>query len=244
MQSIPFDKLNDADRQRVQRVLDETTIYRRLPASIIQCNPQLFLFLVRHPEVVVNIWEVLGVSQVALERTSPHTFRASDGHGTIGLIEVLHDQFNKQLVYAQGTYEGPLLVRPVKATCVLVLQMEYALDSGGRYFVTGYLDAFVHLDRASVEVLAKTFQPLVTRSADYNFTETMTFVSSLSRTAELNPRGLERICRKLTKVSPETRERLLQISDYASARPAVKAAELTSAGEKLATGTPSREPRK
>lgn len=218
IRAMPLDGLSQADHDRVRFVLEHTTIYRRLPVKQIECDPQLFLFLIRHPEVLVNIWEVLGVSNVSLRHSSPTTFLASDGHGTLGNVKVLRDEASRQLIYAEGAYEGPLLKWPIRGKCVLLLRVRYQRRNDGRYQVTGQLDSFTHIDRAAVELLAKTFQPLVGLAADYNFTETMNFVGDLSQATLHNPRGIARLYQKLNHVDPETRQQLLQISQNVAIR--------------------------
>jgi hypothetical protein len=74
------------------------------------------------------------------------------------------------------------------------------------------MDAFIQLDRVGIELLAKTFQPLVGKTADHNFTETMGFVGRLSRAAERNPDGVDRLAPKLTRVTPEHRQMLVKIA--------------------------------
>lgn len=212
LRAIPLDRLDGNNLERVRYVLAHTTIYRRMPTKVIDCDPQLFVFLVRHPHVIVNIWEVLGISNVALEPTADGAFLASDGHGTLGRVEFLTDEPNRQLIYAEGKYEGPMFKIPVRARCVLLMRSRFSRGADGRQYVTAQLDGFIHVDQAAADLLVRAFQPLVGRTADYNFTETMAFVGNLSRTTERNPLGVERLYRRLRKVEPETRRRLVEIS--------------------------------
>ncbi len=69
VQSIPFDKLDVASRSKINSVISNASIYRRMPTRTVNCDPDLYLFLVRHPDVVVNIWEILGVAQMQLRQT-------------------------------------------------------------------------------------------------------------------------------------------------------------------------------
>src|SRR5690606_15706171 len=59
--SIPFERLEDGARRKVMAVTSSTAIYRRLPTVVFECDPTLYRFLVDHPDLVVNIWEVLGI---------------------------------------------------------------------------------------------------------------------------------------------------------------------------------------
>jgi hypothetical protein len=105
-----------------------------------------------------------------------------------------------------------MFARPLKAKCVLLLKSGYMQETNNRYYVTSRLDAFIEIDQVGVELLAKTFQPLITKTADYNFIETTAFLGNMSRTAELHPRGMQRLATKLSSVDPQIRDRFAELS--------------------------------
>jgi hypothetical protein len=212
IRSIPFDKLQAEDKIRVTAAVSGASIFRRLPIQVTPCDPDLYLFLVRHPEVVVNIWEVMKISNVALERTGEDTFRATDGAGTLCEVKYCYSNHETQVIYAEGSYDGPLFTRPVRAKCVLVLKSGYVQETNGRHYVTSRMDTFVQIDHAGVELLAKTLQPLVHRSADYNFVETASFLGTISRAAESNAAGVARLAKKLTNLEPDVRDHFAELS--------------------------------
>lgn len=222
LRAMPLARLEPADRRRVVSVLKRTSVYRRLPTRTIDCDPQMFLFLVRNPEIVVSLWDELGISNVALRRTGEKVFEATDGQGTRGLIEVLRDRMDEQLIYAQGSYEGPLLRRPINASSVLLMRMAYLRGASGRYYVRARMDAFVQFEQVGPDLLAKTFQPLLGKVADYNFVETMKFVSRLSRTAEHHPEKTRRLYEKLDGLDPQLRRQLVRISNRLAYRAPVR----------------------
>jgi hypothetical protein len=212
VRSIPLARLDADVREKVSQTLAHSTLYRRLPVQVTPCDPDLYLFLVRHPEVVVNIWEVMGVSNVAIERTGPDTFRASDNMGTLCSVKFCYSDPETHVIYAEGSYSGPLFSRPVQARCVLLLKSGYLQETDGRHFVTSRMDTFIEIDHAGLELLARTLQVLVHRSADYNFVETAAFLSQVSRAAELNAGGVQRLAERLENVDEPTRDRFAEIS--------------------------------
>lgn len=242
VRAVPFDKLQQDARAKVSGVLEAAMIFRRLPSVVIECDPTLYLFLLDHPDVVVNIWQVLGISRSALLRTGDQTFRADDGAGTLGSIEYLYRSHDTHVVYAEGTYEGALFSKRLGGRCVLVLKTGYVHETNGRYYITCRLDAFVELDSNGVELVARTLQPLMGAAADHNFRETAAFVAGLSRAAEANQAGLERLAKKLTNVESADRERFIALTE----RLAIKAALAKTAKAKPAATArrPTRRPAK
>ena len=225
MRAIPYNQLDRNSRIKVGAVLANTTIFRRLPAETIECDPNLFIFLIEHPDLVVNMWEVLGVSEVELLRTGEGVFDAGDKAGTRGRVEYLYQGPQVHLVYADGTYTGSLLPRPVRGRCVLLMRSSYSRASDGRPIVRCSIDAFVHLENVGVGMLAKTFQPLVTTAADHNFRETAVFLASVHRAAETNYAGMQKLTEKLTNVDDDHRREFSDLTTQLAVRAALAETE-------------------
>ena len=211
--SIPYTQLDAQGRAKCDKVLANVTLFRRLPVRVIECDPQLYLFLVRHPDVVVNIWEVFGVSQLHIRQVAPGSFSVVDVAGTRGSLEVLYASDELNVAYGEGCYDGPLSVRPARGSFLLILRSGYLRDTEGRCYITSRLDCFLNVEPGATEFVTKVLQPVVGKIADMNFVQTVGFLGSLSRTAELNHRGVQRLSSKLKYVRPETREELAGMAE-------------------------------
>lgn len=208
-------------RAKASAVLAATTIYRRLPVQVIECDPNLYVFLVEHPDLVVNIWEALGISEVRVEQIGERTYSANDHAGTQGRMEFLHATPQMHLVYAEGSYEGPLFGRTIQGKSLLLLETRYFRNNAGRHFIRCRMDAFLHVENVGVGVLAKTLQPLVGASADNNFRETAAFLSGVSRAAEVNYAGMQKMAEKLTNVAPDDRQQFAALTEQLAVRAAL-----------------------
>jgi len=216
--SIPYAQLESASRAKCDKVLANVTVFRRLPVRVIECDPQLYLFLIRHPDVVVNIWEVLGVSQLHVRQVGPGSYSVVDVAGTRGSLEVLYASDELHVACGEGCYEGPLSVRPARASFLLILRSGYLRDTEGRCYITSRLDCFLNVEPGATEFVTKVLQPIVGKIADINFVQSVGFLGSLSRTAELSHRSVERLSTKLKYVRPETREELAAMAERLGTR--------------------------
>jgi hypothetical protein len=212
LHAIPIDKLDAAARAKVQTVLANVSVFRRLPVRVIDCDPDLYLFLVRHPDVVVNIWEVLNLSQLQLQQVGPNKYRVVEKEGTTATVELIYAGHDTHLAYVEGTYTGPLLSKPVAGRSLLVLKSGYVHETNDRYYITNRLDAFVNIDPGGIELITKAMQPVLGKIADTNFTQSVGFVGSLSKTAEVNSSGVQRLADKLTRVQPEFRQQFANLA--------------------------------
>jgi len=225
IQALPFDRLTAEARAKIENVISHVSIYRHVPTEMIPCDPDMFLFLSRHPEVVVGIWDLMGITQIQLERTGAFTFSAADQSGITADVELLYGTHDTQIMYADGVYDGPLFRNPVQGVCLLVLRSKYYRDALGQTHVKSALDVFLRVNHAGAELLTRTLHPLVGRATDYNMLETTRFFGKISQAAESNGPGIQRMATRLTQIEPIVQQQFARvagdISDRASQRRAL-----------------------
>jgi hypothetical protein len=213
--SVPMAKIDPEFRPAVAAILAEPTIFRRMPTSVVDCRPELFTFLALNPEVMVEMWRHLGVSQVTLTRLDERTCKISDGAGTTGTIIVVEQTCeegaqNRIVMLANGSFEGKPFQQPISAQCVLILTSGSKDETNGRRYVAARLDAFIKLDRTSLALVAKAVHPFVGQTADRNFADTMLFVSNLSYTAEKRPEAIEQVALDMQNLDQPRRQGLIK----------------------------------
>ena len=91
IQSIPFERLDADARAKAREVLSRTSVFRRMPVQVIDCDPHLYLFLLEHPDVIVNIWKELRISRLKLTQIDPGRYEVIEPAGTECTIEYLYD---------------------------------------------------------------------------------------------------------------------------------------------------------
>ncbi|MGC3966357.1 MAG: hypothetical protein QM775_02995 [Pirellulales bacterium] len=213
LRSLPMAKLTPQGRELATKIINDTTIFRRLPQQVIEADPELYRFLVENPEMVINMWEVMGVTKVTIKKLGPSSYRIDDGQGTSGDIHFLYRSSSHHVMYCEGVYTGTMMPRPVRGRCILSLRSAHVRDADDRSYVQCRLDSFVQLDNIGIEIFAKTFQTMLGGIADHNFRETTGFVQSVSAAAEAAPENLHRIASKCRNVQPEIKQQFTDISD-------------------------------
>jgi hypothetical protein len=223
VRAIPWKQIAEPQRRKLQYVVQNASMYRRLPTRVIDCDPDLFTFLLQHPEVVVDVWQMMGVSRVTLHEVANRSYRADDGAGTTGDVAYFYTNWgpaanNLAVIYADGAYDGKPFLKPLRAKTAIILQSGAVQETNGRNYVTCRVDSFVCIEQMGVELVAKTVQPWINKTADRNFIETLGFVSTFSQTAEKNPQGMQRLAARLRTVDGPTREQLVNLCYRAAQR--------------------------
>ena len=215
--AMPLDRMAEADRRVAEKILRNPTLYRRLPVESFTCDPALLEFSLAHPEIVVDIWRVLGISKVALDLTAPGQWRMSDGWGTDGTLRRLHHDHTAEggtmVLLGQGGYTGPLSPQPLSGSCLLLVRYRptgTAADGTAKHAMQ--VDAFLDADGVGLEIVTRTLQPLIVRSAASNLHEICLFVSTLSDSARSNPEGVALLAARLTQTQPADRQALAAIA--------------------------------
>lgn len=212
VQSLPLNELTGETRRKLMAVCERPTMFRRLPLQTVACDPTLHIFLVRNPEIVVNIWQIMKVANMTADRQGPFLWKGSDGAGTICDVELVYGTDDMHIIYSDGFYEGSLLRQKVTGRCVMCLKSGYAYGPDRRPYVANRLDLFLQIDNLAADAVTRTLSPWVGKVADANFRESCNFASKLSQTAEQNSDGVQRLADKLTNVQPPVREEFSRIT--------------------------------
>jgi len=220
LKQIPFKTLSPEAQERVRQVVSTSTMYRRLPIQVVPCEKEMYDFMTRHPETMVNIWELMGVSKMKLVEIKPGTFYLEDGAGTRGKAEYLYKTPEMLILYVFGTYEGVPFPKKVSGSGLVILQNQQLKDAKGKNHLAVRLDAFMQIENDGVEALAKTFQPLVGKVADHNLNQIMGFLGELSETTLKNGIGVANMARRLNHLSPEVQQEFAEVALLTSTRSA------------------------
>ncbi len=222
VRSIPFSEMNAESKQKISSVVNKASIYRRMPLEIMDCDPDMFLFLVRYPEVIVDIWQVMGITKCSTRRTGPYSLSGTDGMGTDCNVELVYGTDDTHVIYAEGTYDGGMFARKMSGRCVLVLKSGYSRDPSGQTYVTNRLDMFLQINNVGLDLLARTLKPLVNRTADYNFQQSARFVSRVSKLSESNGPGVQHLASRLQNIDPAVQARFSELAGVVSHRAATR----------------------
>lgn len=209
--SLPMERLTREAQERILGIANSPTLYRRLPTQAIDCDRDMFLFLARNPEVLVGMWDLMGITKVQTRRTGPYQFDAEDGSGTTCQVDLVYGDPETHIYVADGSYDGKLVARPIGGRGVFILRSSYAEGATGRTTVTGSIDCFVQIESLGADLIARTLSGLIGRSADHNFSETARFMAQVSQASQQNPPAMIDVATRMPQISESTRRQFIQL---------------------------------
>jgi hypothetical protein len=225
--SLPLDRMSPAHRQVIEHFAQAATLHRRLPAETIHCDPALLEFVLAKPEALVDVWRALDISRVALDRVAAGTWRLSDGYGTTGTVRLIHHDHGPAgdllVFHGRGGYDGPLAPKPLTGSCLLVVRHAPVVgaDAPAQRIE---VEAFLDVDGLGLEIVTRTLQPLIVRSAAANVHEICLFISQFARAADRNPAGVARLAERMSRTPPADRRTLVAVASGESGTPPVRVA--------------------
>ncbi|MBX3422265.1 MAG: hypothetical protein KF752_11985 [Pirellulaceae bacterium] len=198
--SIPLGQLQEHHAAEVRDVVNNPSFYRQMPPRMMNCDPQLLTYLIRRPEVMVNIWEMIGITNIQAQRTGTNTFYANDGAGTTCNCELIHSSDSVHIYYGTGNYEGILAPRPItgRVVCVVHSRPQPNPQAHSGFLVQGTMDVFMKVDNLGADLLTRTLGPLVGKVTEHNYDETSRFVCQLSEFCAANPGASQQIAGQLS----------------------------------------------
>jgi len=214
--SLPLERIAPAHHDVIAHFRRSTTLHRRLPAETVHCDGELLAFLLAKPEAMVDMWRVLGISRVSLDPVARGQWQLSDGYGTVGVVRLLHhersDAGDMLILHGRGGYSGPLSPKDLSGSCLLVIRHRDLTGAGVRPTQEIEMEAFLDVDGLGFELVTRTLQPLIVRSAAANFHEICLFVGQFSAAADRNPTGVARLANRMSRTLPHDRQALVSVA--------------------------------
>jgi len=203
LQKLPWNELTPATQAKIRSVASGSSLFHRMPQQKVYADPEIYQFLIRHPNMVIGFWEQLGATQLSLREIREDQYVLRETGGTVAAVEVLYRTNDMCIVYAKGEYRGPLLAKSYQGDVILVLRTQYTRDELNEPMAICDLDVFIQINSLGADVLAKLFFASLAKIADSNFEVTVSFVSQVSRAASRTPDAVKETAEDITSVRQE-----------------------------------------
>ena len=218
LQKLPWNELTPSTQAKIKKVASGSPLFHRMPQQRVYADPEIYQFLLRHPDMVIGFWEQLGTTQLSFSEVRENHYVLRETGGTVASIEILYRTDNLCIVYAKGEYRGPLLAKAYQGDVILILRTQYSRDEKNEPMVVCDLDTLIQINSLGADMLVKLLFTSLTKVADSNFEVTISFVSEVSRAASRTPIALKDTAEEITSVRQDVCAEFCDIVDMAAMR--------------------------
>lgn len=226
---LPLANLRPANRELADEILDDISIFRRLPTVRCEMNPEVYSYFRTNPNMAVAIWHTMGISEMQLEQQSAYAYRMATGDGTHGSIHILHKSSHNLLMFCSGEFLNPVTNRTIDARALIHLVTRFQRDDQGRVWLVHHADMFVMFPSTTVEAIARMISPVSNRICDQNFEEITLFVRLMDVATVRKPEWIRSLADEVEGVSEESRIALAELAQDGGADSTAAQGSATSA---------------
>ncbi len=208
---LPLQGLPGEARAKAAQVVTQLALFRRLPTLEFAVDPQAYQYLLTHPDVAVSSWRAMEISQFELRPTGKGVYHADARDGSVGTVEVWKSTPEETLIYCDGAFKSPLLVKPIIARSIMRLRTRYFNAANGEPRAEHTGDVFVSFPSQTVEAVARLISPLSHMIADRNFKQLSLYVHLMSAAMARQPAWVQSIVRRMD-ADPAHKQELLTVA--------------------------------
>lgn len=211
-QRLPYNRMSRGAQQRASAILSDLSQYRRMPALQYPVDPNIYQYLINHPDVAVSTWRAMGISQLQMYQTAPFEYEAKATDGSDGTADVLWRDGNQCLFIVEGRYNSPILPNPVQAKALVWLQYRFVKTKSGEFLVNQQVETFVNFPSTAIETIAKIATALTNTILDRNVFEVSLYARMMSQAGQKDPEWMSQVAQRMDGVKPQRKIELVRVS--------------------------------
>ena len=209
---IPLKAMTQENRQRAQLIIRDRSQFRKLPSLQYTVDETMFRYLLRHPDVAVSTWRVMGISRFEMLQTGEQEFEAHAIDGSEGIADILYQDDTQMVFICQGSYHNSLLPRAMEASALIWFRTVFAPGKDGSHIVTQKADVFVRFPSSGVSALARVLTPVLHSLMDRNLFEVSLYGSMMSRAVRDEPEWVVQVAQQMEGVLPQRKAELIEVA--------------------------------
>jgi hypothetical protein len=180
--------LPEPDRTRLQGVADRADVSTRVDAEPFVARPEVFEYLLDHPEFATHVTRTLRLARYRIWRT-PEGLFLDDGWGATGHFWLIHAGPGTRVMRARGQYKKGILPS-IQGEAVTMIEYGLTPMGNGKALVRTTVSGFLKLDSRIVALAMKVASVVAQRKADLEAKRLMRVFARASRAIDENPAGL------------------------------------------------------
>jgi hypothetical protein len=190
----------EGHRARLEAVAQGAAVSTRVEADPFPARPEVFQFLLDHPEFASRVTRVLKVARYRIWREADG-LHLDDGWGAIGRFDVVHATPRLRVMYARGVYRKRLLP-DIHGEAVVTIEYAVRPAANGSTTIAAVVSGFVKFDSAVLSAATRLAAPIAQAKADKEARTLVRVFAKVSRAADERPAALVQDLARQPDVDP------------------------------------------
>jgi hypothetical protein len=178
--NIPFESLSINFRDKVRTVAEKPTLAAPGPAESFGCQPEMYDWLLNHPDVAVRLWRVLGAKVAPVTDEGNGWFSWRDGHGSEVRWTTALDANRIRIWFAEGRVKPGLLIPSVGMKAVVLLDHRSIVGEKNRPGVGHQAHLYLASDNRAIALGARILGASAPRLAEQFLAQLEMFFGALA----------------------------------------------------------------
>ncbi|PYM96833.1 MAG: hypothetical protein DME04_00790 [Candidatus Rokuibacteriota bacterium] len=174
-----------AERARLQEVADAASVSARAAGEPFLARPEVFEFLLDHPEFATHVTRALRLARYRIWRT-PEGLWLDDGWGAVGQFSVVYSAGGTRVMYARGHYQ-PGFLPNIHGQAVVVIEYDAQPSADHKSLISTAVTGFVKLDSHFLAVAGRLASAVATAKAEKEAQRLVKVFARASRAIDDNP---------------------------------------------------------
>jgi hypothetical protein len=180
--NVPLQAIPERYRDAVRLTIEKPTLFSQGPVEAFACQPQMYYWLLEHPDRGVVAWRRLGAQCVMISERGNGRFGWTDEHGSDLQWDTVYNSNKERIWYAEGKVRPGTLMPlvPVKALVVLRYEEPATEPVNGAKVMQHQADMFLYTDSMGAALATKLFGAAAPRLAEQCVTQMQMFFSGMA----------------------------------------------------------------
>lgn len=178
--SVPLEELPPQLRDRVRVVLEHPTLASRGPLEAFRSRPNIYYWLLDHPDVAMRLWRGLGAKCSEIHALGEGNFAWRDAQNGEVRWQTIVRNGKQRIWYAEGRVKAGPLLPSVSLRAVVVLNHQEGSDGKGKPAIRHQMDMILHTDSRAVSLAARLFGASAPRLAEEYVGQMQMFFGALA----------------------------------------------------------------
>jgi hypothetical protein len=176
-----------ATRDALIKVMKDPTLTAVSAAEEFIAHPDMYLWLLDHPDRAAAAWRKLGVAAVDIKPLKDGRFCWKDENGSELVWQNVAQGPNGRVWYAEGKVKPGALLPTVPVTAVAVLSHSDDPRATGDSVIKHRLEVFLHTDSKTAALVTKAFGESAPKMAQQGSEQLLMFFSGIAKYAHDKP---------------------------------------------------------